>query len=166
MKRIGVVSDTHLRGRGQALSPAVLSALSGLDAIVHCGDINEESVLVELETLAPVYAVSGNTDPWLVWNTLPDTRILTLCGVRVGVHHGDGPGRARDNALARFDANDVDVVLYGHSHCPEESRVGGIYCFNPGSPTRPRCSAYGTVGVLVVQGPGTVTGSWIRLDDA
>jgi len=165
MKRIGVVSDTHLRGRGCALAPAVLRALEGVDGIVHCGDINEESVLMELETLAPVYAVSGNTDPWLVWQALPERRILTFEGVRVGVHHGNGRGAARDNALSQFDVSDVEVVLYGHSHCPEESHEGGRYCFNPGSPTRPRCRAGRTVGILHVERPCAVQGRWVYLDD-
>ena len=57
MQRIGIISDTH-----GLIRPEVMNALSDCDCIVHAGDINQPEVLDTLRTLAPVYAVRGNTN--------------------------------------------------------------------------------------------------------
>ena len=54
---IGVVSDTH----GQ-MTPALLEMLSGVDLIIHAGDIDRPEILGMLESIAPVVAVRGNMD--------------------------------------------------------------------------------------------------------
>ena len=55
--KLGIISDTH-----DLLRPEVLAALTGVDAILHAGDINSQQILDQLQTIAPVYAVRGNAD--------------------------------------------------------------------------------------------------------
>ena len=55
--KIGILSDTH-----GMLRPEVLSALKGCDVILHGGDINKQSVLDQLNEIAPVNVVRGNND--------------------------------------------------------------------------------------------------------
>ena len=55
--KIGVISDTH-----NLVRPEVFNAFDGVDLIAHAGDIGDQDVLIELETLAPVKAVLGNND--------------------------------------------------------------------------------------------------------
>ena len=148
MLRIGVISDTHLRREFSSLPPAVFEAFDGVDHIIHCGDINRLEVLDELAAIAPFTAVFGNTDPYETAMALNHQAILNLGGYRIGVTHGEGFSEARLNALKRFRDVKLDVLLFGHSHCPEETVDQGVYCLNPGSATKPRCTTRGTVAIL------------------
>ena len=55
--RLGIISDTH-----GLLRPEAARALSGVDLIVHAGDVGKREVLTQLKTIAPVFAVRGNVD--------------------------------------------------------------------------------------------------------
>ena len=55
--RIGVISDTH-----DFLDPKVPILFAGVEHVLHAGDIGGHLVLLELEQIAPVTAVGGNTD--------------------------------------------------------------------------------------------------------
>lgn len=57
MITVGVISDTH-----GLLDRKVVKLFAKVDHILHAGDIGTESVLRDLETIAPVTAVSGNCD--------------------------------------------------------------------------------------------------------
>src|SRR4051812_3026136 len=140
--RVVVLSDTHIRpsasrghaggGRGfpRRLPDAVYAALRGADVVLHAGDIVTRDLLDELATFAPVHAVLGNNDHALV-GELPDTLALDLDGVRVGMVH-DGGARKGRPARMRRRFPDARIVVYGHSHLPDDS-VGedGQRLFNP-----------------------------------
>ncbi|MCM1386710.1 MAG: metallophosphatase family protein [Bacillus sp. (in: Bacteria)] len=119
MHRIAVISDTH-----GLLRPEVTAAISGCDAIVHGGDINKQKILDELQKTAPVYAVRGNNDKEWAKN-LPQSLSLVLYGVRFFIVHNK-----KDIPKG---LNDVDIVIYGHSHKYEEKHVDGRFFLNPGS---------------------------------
>ena len=55
---LGVISDTH-----GLVRPEVHEALKGVYLILHDGDVGGDEVLDELNLIAPVAAVFGNTDP-------------------------------------------------------------------------------------------------------
>ena len=55
---IGLISDTHGLVRAD-----VHHALAGVELILHAGDVGGDEMLDELELIAPVLAVYGNTDP-------------------------------------------------------------------------------------------------------
>ena len=57
MTLVGLISDTH-----GLLRPAVVAALSGVDRILHAGDVGKPEILDELRAIAPVTAVRGNVD--------------------------------------------------------------------------------------------------------
>lgn len=156
--KIGVLSDTHIPSRARALPPLLLRAFQGVDAILHAGDLAHESVLWELERLAPVYAVRGNVDPPQLWRELPVRRLITLGGARIGLIHGDGTsGSTLERARRAFSAESVDCIVFGHSHEPYCEREDGILLFNPGSPTDRRRQPKHSYGILTVTG-GRVEG--------
>ena len=72
MTRVGIISDTHGLLRTEAVT-----ALQGSNLIIHAGDIGKESIIPELEHIAPVYAVRGNVDnaPWAY--KFPLTQVLS-----------------------------------------------------------------------------------------
>lgn len=94
-----------------------------------------------------MHAVLGNNDHALV-GLLPETVVLDLAGVSIGMVHDSGrsPGRA---ARMKRIFPQCRVVVFGHSHVPlEEAGVEGQLLFNPGSPTQRRRQPHRTFGVL------------------
>lgn len=149
--KIGVLSDTHVPTRARSVPAPVLQAFQGVDAILHAGDLADESVLRQLERLAPVYAVRGNVDPPNLWHRLPARRLVTLGGVRIGLVHGDGTsGSTVERARRAFRADGVDCIVFGHSHEPYCERRDGVLLFNPGSPTDRRRQPQHSYGFLTI----------------
>jgi predicted phosphodiesterase len=83
---------------------------------------------------------------------LPETRVETLGGVRVGMIHDSGPSVGRAGRMRRRFP-DCALVVYGHSHIPFDGEgVEGQRLFNPGSPTERRMQPHHTLGVLDLAG--------------
>lgn len=149
---IGVLSDTHIYDRGQRTLPDTIPDLFrrfGVGLIVHCGDINVPSVLVELGQVAPLMAVVGNNDNDDLYAILPETVAFTVGRFRFAAIHGHQGKSARTTARERF-AGKVDCVLYGHSHIPLMDEARGTVLFNPGSATDRRWNPHFGVGIVTV----------------
>ncbi|MDE2999919.1 MAG: metallophosphoesterase family protein [Gemmatimonadota bacterium] len=116
--RLGVVSDSH-----GLLRPQVTALLHGVRAIIHAGDVGKISVLEQLESIAPVYAVRGNVDLVPPCSDLPERLVLHAGGRRILVTH----------ILEDADVTGFDLVVCGHSHVPKISAIGSTCCLNPGS---------------------------------
>jgi putative phosphoesterase len=122
---IGLISDTH-----GLVRPAVFDALSGVELILHAGDVGGDDVLDELGTIAPVLAVYGNTD-------LPgDPRLTaaidrTIEGVSVHVSHGHEVGSPTPARL--LEHYPAQVIVYGHTHRQLVSHADGRLVVNPGA---------------------------------
>ncbi|GDX87884.1 phosphoesterase [Gemmatimonadota bacterium] len=123
---IGLISDTHGLVRAD-----VHRALAGVEIILHAGDVGGEEILAELELIAPVRAVFGNTDP-RDHAGLVDALDVVFDGIRVHVSHGHEMGRA-GSPEARAAAYDADVVVYGHTHKQRVDWVGKQLVVNPGA---------------------------------
>ena len=146
---IGVLSDTHIPYRAGRVPEPVLAGFFGVDLILHAGDITTLSVLEQLACVAPVVAVYGNVDPPETRRTLPRRRIISSGKWRLGLVHGDqGWGSPPVRALGMFSGDQVDAVVFGHSHQPYLARHDGVLLFNPGSPTDQRHSRRPSYGLL------------------
>ena len=122
---VGLISDTH-----GLLRPGVHEALAGVELILHAGDVGGDDVLLELEQIAPVRAVYGNTDP-PGHPRLAGEIDETIGGVRVHVSHGHELGAPTpDKLLARYVA---DVLVYGHTHKPLVVQASDRWVVNPGA---------------------------------
>lgn len=135
--RIGVISDTH-----GVLPPGLAGRFSGVDAILHAGDIGEGALLEKLAAIAPLLAVRGNMDfgPWA--RDLPLTASLEAGSVRILlVHDRQDLARAKDPPSAQ-------VVVSGHTHRPEIEEAGGVLYLNPGSAGFPRRGEPASLGLI------------------
>ena len=150
---IGILSDTHGSVNRTRAAADILNG-QGVKAVIHCGDIGSEAVLVELAAAfepeqVPVYAVLGNVD--LYDDALPAFpessgvsvmgrhADLTLAGKRCAVVHGDD-FRKLD---AVVDSNEFTYVFTGHTHAAEDRRAGSTRIINPGAVYRaaePSCA--------------------------
>jgi len=156
-----VLADTHIRrGSSRRLSDAAYAHLERADLILHAGDIVVADVLDELSGFATVHTVLGNNDAELV-GLLPETRLLDVEGVRIGMIHDSGPSTGRAGRLRRRFP-DAGVVVFGHSHIPwDTDGIDGQILFNPGSPTERRAQPHRTLGTLDIEG-GRVVGRAIH----
>jgi hypothetical protein len=127
----------------------VFELFRGVDLILHAGDIIELSVLDELRALAPIEAVAGNMDSAEAQMMLPHKKVLTLGRYRVGLIHGKFKINVQKEMI-RKEFDDVDLIVYGHSHTPFWGSVDGVWFLNPGSPTDTRHAPYHSVAILYV----------------
>jgi uncharacterized protein len=144
MMRIGLISDTH-----GLLRPEVFPALEGVEHILHSGDVGGSDILLELETIAPVTAVWGNTDDLELRARLPEVARLELGGVAIVVIHGQQYGSPTCASVAA-DHPDAGLVVFGHSHRPEIERVGSVLAVNPGSAGPRRFSLPVTLAIVTL----------------
>ncbi|MGE5525422.1 MAG: metallophosphoesterase family protein [Rhodospirillaceae bacterium] len=119
---IGVISDTH-----GLLRPQAMSALLGVDAILHAGDIGSAAILDELRTIAPVAAIRGNNDRAAWARDIPEHCVVEYGVARIYILHDR-------NELRRYPAPDrCNVIVTGHSHKPLVERRDDVLYVNPGS---------------------------------
>lgn len=138
--RIVVVSDTHVP-RFSARLPSALEriAAEAPDLILHCGDLTELTVIARLEEIAPVRAVAGNNDGPAIRARFGSRAIVRIAGIAIGMVHGDGQrGTTLGRAVAAFEEEAIDAIVFGHSHIPYCERHRDRLVLNPGSPTDKR----------------------------
>ena len=74
---VGIISDLH-----GILSNAAYKELETCDVILCAGDVKRESILMELEAIAPTIAVKGNCDYPSISSDVPFTASPRIGGVR------------------------------------------------------------------------------------
>jgi putative phosphoesterase len=146
--RLGIISDTH-----GLLRPEVFDVFSEVDHILHAGDVGPAELLAELEAIAPVTAVYGNTDGWDLRARLPRVATLRLDGFDIVVTHGDQLGSPTPDALnAAFP--EAEIIVYGHTHRPLLTTVDVIVTvMNPGGAGARRFGLPPSVGIMELE-PG------------
>ncbi|AHG91440.1 phosphodiesterase, MJ0936 family [Gemmatirosa kalamazoonensis] len=137
---VGLISDTHGLVRA-----SVFDALAGVELILHAGDVGD-GVLEELEAIAPVRAVFGNTDP--VDPRLEESLELTIGGLSIHVSHGHELGAPTPQKLLAAYA--ADVIVYGHTHRQLVTRADGRLVVNPGAAGQRRFNLRPSVGRLTI----------------
>jgi putative phosphoesterase len=145
--KIGILSDTHLANITEFFTTTMKTVFEDVDMIIHAGDMTGIAVFHFLSHWE-LKSVRGNMDDFDLRNLLPEKRIEEVMGRRIGVIHGRGsPEGIADVVLREFQ--DVDVVIFGHSHVPLETKKGNVLLFNPGS-FRGTYAHRGTVGIMEI----------------
>lgn len=117
---LGIISDSH-----GLLRPEVLTALQGVDRIIHAGDVGDHpAILDRLAEIAPVTAVRGNIAEDA---HLPLSEVVELERHRLYVFH------ILDDLDLDPVAAGLAAVIYGHSHQPQIERRNDVLYLNPGS---------------------------------
>jgi putative phosphoesterase len=148
---VGIISDTH-----GLLRPEAVRELSGVEHILHAGDVGDATILERLREIAPVTAIRGNVDVSGACAQLPATEIIELGGCLFYLVHA-----VEDLDIVPAAAR-VKVVVYGHSHRPEVRDRDGIIYLNPGSAGPRRFNLPITLATAIVEN-GRVRVRVIRL---
>ncbi len=151
MCRIGVISDTH-----RLVRPEILTALEGVEHIIHAGDMGSPDIIAELRRIAPVTAIRGNVDAGDWAKEFPETAIVQAGGIMIYVIHNI------DSLDLDPRASEFSAVVYGHSHVPMQQTRDGVLYFNPGSAGPRRFHLPVSMGYLTVRGKN-VSGEIIPL---
>jgi len=126
--RLGVIADTH-----GLFDSTIVRHFHGVNRIIHAGDIGRRSVIEQLETIAPVTAVSGNVDKYEE-SGFPTEAIIHLNGFRIAIRHVVfESGKLTKEGKAFLDRTRPDICIFGHTHQPRNEWLGDTLLFNPGS---------------------------------
>jgi putative phosphoesterase len=106
--KIGIISDTH-----NHLDPQIAEIFRDVSHILHAGDVGMPWILLELEQIAPVTAVLGNTDAGI---TLRETEVRELSNRTFLIQHIVDPSNPSEQLQKRVIKLQPDVVVFGHTH--------------------------------------------------
>ncbi|WP_341202224.1 metallophosphoesterase family protein [Planomicrobium okeanokoites] len=157
MKKVLILSDTHIPARAKQLPKILLDACAEADLILHAGDWQNLDVFFELSAYTETIGVAGNVDPWEIVDRFGKKKIVTVENLKIGIVHGDGTGKTTEQrAVEAFAEDKVDLIVFGHSHIPLMKEINGVTLFNPGSPTDKRRQPQYSFGLLEVGEKWTV----------
>lgn len=117
---IGLISDTH-----GLLRKEVEYNLSNCNLIVHAGDIGKYEVIEKLKNICDVEFIRGNCDKDK--NIAKEDKIIELSNIKIYLVH--------DISKINIDLKkeNIDIVIYGHTHKSNIYENEGILYINPGS---------------------------------
>ena len=161
--KLGILSDTHFTSLADGLhfmETLCVGPFSDVDLILHAGDIVHPDLLYCFND-RPVLAVRGNCDE--PSTGLPERRIEEIAGYRIGLTHGWGPPKGIvGQVLGSFADEQLDVLVFGHTHYPFCRLCDDLLLINPGSAIDRRDAPYHSVGLLELG--STIQASIVNLD--
>ena len=123
----------------------MVKAFSGVDLIIHAGDIGSADILEHLGHIAPVVAVRGNMDRGQWAQHLPEREMVHLGRILIYILHDIHTLDLEPSAA------DISAVIIGHSHRPELFQRDGVLYLNPGGAGHPRFHYPVSVAILSVK---------------
>ncbi len=129
MLRVAVFSDTH--GFVDGMTAAVERECP--DVVLHLGDHDRDAaILRRLFPTLPVFTVCGNCDGA---SSAPLSRVVELGPVKAFLTHGHAHGvrRGIDTLVYAAQEAGTQLALFGHTHIPMNTVLGGVQVLNPGT---------------------------------
>ena len=154
VRRVGFLADSHSRkADGSDLPQQVLEAFSGVDLIVHLGDIGQKGILGRLAAVAPVLVPAGDGKGWIPvgQQDAKPLKVIEAAGLSVGLTFNlTKPDKAIvvedaglqftkpvPDLMKRRFGRLVNAVAFGGTHRQRTEEHEGVVFFDPGSPTLP-----------------------------
>lgn len=146
--KIGIISDTH--GNMSSIKKTI-PQLRKCDLIIHAGDCVDDAEYLYYATDVEVKSVKGNCDLY----TSPESYelIFNINGKKFFLCHGHyyDVKYGLDSLLKFAKENDIDIVVFGHTHIPLYKVIDNIIFINPGSTIYPRAGSNKSFGILTLK---------------
>ncbi len=139
--RVGVISDTHGQVRKQ-----LFNVFSGVEYILHAGDIGSVEIIKTLEKIAPVCAITGNNDSRNAFTNLSDTAVFETERSRIMLIHDCNQINRSSFSIG------INAVICGHTHSPMIEYRENVLFLNPGSAGPRRFDLPVSVAILEIFG--------------
>lgn len=132
--RILIVSDTH---RHEENLEIVLQREKNLDMLIHLGDSEGTEDYIRTIAGCPCYIVKGNND---YFSDLNRDIKMSIGKYKVLLTHGHHyyVSLGTETILSEGRAQNMDIVMFGHTHRPLIDIREDITVLNPGSLSYPR----------------------------
>lgn len=148
---IVVTGDTHISDNNKQLPSSLVDACKTADLIIHAGDWKSMEVYKTLSKYAEVKGVYGNVDSDEIKEQFPAQQIVEVNNHKIGIVHGHGEKKTTEKrALEAFERQEVDIIIFGHSHIPLIRYFKNVLLMNPGSPIDKRKLPYYSYGTLEI----------------
>ncbi len=147
--RILVLADTHIPVASSDIPPQIYKCIEGVDLILHAGDIAEKAFFEKLSSFKEIKAVKGNMDTDALMGILPAKRVINIGKFKIGLIHGWGNSANLLHCL-RNEFENVDSIVFGHTHSSVNFVKDGVLFFNPGSPTDKIFATANSYGILEI----------------
>ena len=135
MAKFGIVSDTHFAKIDKnelyyKLLNQLRETFKDVDEIIHAGDVCESFFLDDMENIAPVRCVRGESDKI--------TGLENFIKFEVGKYSLGIIHKKPENTEVFFNENNIHILIFGHTHQPLiKGTPYNTLLINPGSPTKP-----------------------------
>ncbi|WP_173918083.1 metallophosphoesterase [Halobacillus sp. Marseille-Q1614] len=147
-----ILADTHMPKKAKQLPEKLVQELQKADLIIHAGDWQTPEVYEQFQEYGEVVGVYGNIDGPDIQELLPRRQILELNGYRIGLVHGHGEKKTTEKRVVEeFEGEELDIIIFGHSHLPLLRYVKKTMLFNPGSATDKRRLPRFSFGKITLQ---------------
>lgn len=156
--KIVILGDTHLT-YFKNFPKQMLLEIEEADWVIHVGDYTNINVLDGLIDLKgeKFKGVYGNADPSYIREKIPSKEIFQIFDKRIGITHpahGGSSANTEKIVLNEFKHENVDVIIFGHTHEPKIQYKENMLLINPGKGylEREYFGSSTTIVILIING--------------
>lgn len=132
--KILILSDSHRREENVR---KVIEKMKGsMDLVIFLGDCECSPEVISDIVKCPLEIVRGNCDSMMYG--LPVAKIIDIFGHKALITHGHQYGGNPQLLREAGRDNQVEIVMFGHTHVPLVDTSEDVTLLNPGSVARPR----------------------------
>jgi hypothetical protein len=126
--------------------------MGDVSLVIHTGDFYQDALFLADQLGVEIHAVVGNCDRCVPG---PQEEVLEICDHRIYLTHGHLYGVKQGLLRLDYRAREVraELVIFGHTHVPQNEEVNGIRYLNPGSIAWPRIPEQFTYALMRLE-PG------------
>ena len=134
--KVLIIGDTHISSLDQ-LPKEILNEMDHSEWLIHVGDFVSIKLVEELKNLKKdkFKGVYGNTDPLQIRQVLPAKDIFVINEKKIGIIHPAKGGiydNTKNKVYSEFRNDNLDVIIFGHTHDPIIETFKDILFVNPG----------------------------------
>jgi uncharacterized protein len=152
--KIVAISDTHICGEIKEFPGSLLDDIKSADLVIHTGDFTEVECFQSLKILAKDFrAVHGNMDSEELKKKLPAKSLFNVGGYKIAITHGSGaPVNIISVLNDAFKVEELDIIIFGHTHMALNKKINNTLYFNPGSLFDRFYSKFNSYGIIEING--------------